>query len=327
MTEVRSSPLGGVGLFATKDYAQFSVIFSDTVLAGVLHSHALTTHCSGCFQPPLSKYPLQRCSQCKTIRYCGTKCQRADWPQHREECKLIQEASRLGHTATETMRLLVRLVPHDLGSGSNFELSEQYYTYFAQTVAMLQLMMPHLNLDAGQQMEKLRIVKACASEFRGNIGQGLFTHHLSKVNHSCRPNVTFLGPPKKAFAIALRDIKAGEEITLGYLDDVEELKDHYSFDCRCGYCEDPLIICDLPLHFTNVTDILRYRDFPLTDTHPPTAIRYCLLMIQACLNANEPIPTQHLQLLKNAMEWWLVVEEEEKEYKLLFEQIKNRICL
>ena len=28
-----------------------------------------------------------RCAACKRVRYCGTRCQRGDWPRHKPECK------------------------------------------------------------------------------------------------------------------------------------------------------------------------------------------------------------------------------------------------
>lgn len=30
---------------------------------------------------------LQRCSQCKSVTYCSTDCQKADWKKHKERCK------------------------------------------------------------------------------------------------------------------------------------------------------------------------------------------------------------------------------------------------
>ncbi|EIN07517.1 hypothetical protein PUNSTDRAFT_136196 [Punctularia strigosozonata HHB-11173 SS5] len=38
------------------------------------------------------KTTLMRCSGCKVTRYCGTACQREDWPAHKEFCKILKSA-------------------------------------------------------------------------------------------------------------------------------------------------------------------------------------------------------------------------------------------
>eukprot|EP01006_Ploeotia_vitrea_P048820 TRINITY_DN67277_c5_g3_i2.p1 TRINITY_DN67277_c5_g3~~TRINITY_DN67277_c5_g3_i2.p1 ORF type:complete len:327 (+),score=35.22 TRINITY_DN67277_c5_g3_i2:64-1044(+) len=37
--------------------------------------------------------PLQQCSGCKQVLYCGPKCQKADWVFHREECKEMKSGA------------------------------------------------------------------------------------------------------------------------------------------------------------------------------------------------------------------------------------------
>lgn len=48
------------------------------------------------------------------------------------------------------------------------------------------------------------------------------------INHSCDPNVGFRG---QVVYVAMRDIKAGEELCHDY---AMERSDDYSLDCRCG---------------------------------------------------------------------------------------------
>tara|TARA_R110002050_G_scaffold148425_4_gene274622 strand:- start:163 stop:621 length:459 start_codon:yes stop_codon:yes gene_type:complete len=67
---------------------------------------------------------------------------------------------------------------------------------------------------------------------------------LSLVNHSCKPNsVCVFGKYGEATLRAVRDLKEGEEITIGYVDlamrGVErrgELKKGFSFTCMCPLC-------------------------------------------------------------------------------------------
>jgi hypothetical protein len=33
------------------------------------------------------RHPSKQCTGCRTVRYCGTACQGADWPAHRRACR------------------------------------------------------------------------------------------------------------------------------------------------------------------------------------------------------------------------------------------------
>ena len=51
-----------------------------------------------------------RCSGCKTVRYCGPRCQRAGWSEglHREECRVLKAVAP--RTPPDTVRLLARIL-------------------------------------------------------------------------------------------------------------------------------------------------------------------------------------------------------------------------
>lgn len=51
------------------------------------------------------------------------------------------------------------------------------------------------------------------------------------INHSCSPNAEAQDLDGRIWILALRDIKAGEEITFNYNYDLEDYKDH---PCKCG---------------------------------------------------------------------------------------------
>jgi uncharacterized protein len=51
------------------------------------------------------------------------------------------------------------------------------------------------------------------------------------LNHSCSPNSEAQDIDGAIWIVALRDIKAGEEITFNYNYDLEDYKEH---PCRCG---------------------------------------------------------------------------------------------
>ena len=36
------------------------------------------------------RHPSKQCTGCRTVRYCGTACQGADWPAHRRACRALK---------------------------------------------------------------------------------------------------------------------------------------------------------------------------------------------------------------------------------------------
>jgi len=52
--------------------------------------------------------PLNRCSNCKCVRYCGIQCQRKDWEDHKLECSSIQKIKP--HNPTQSILLISRLI-------------------------------------------------------------------------------------------------------------------------------------------------------------------------------------------------------------------------
>ena len=54
------------------------------------------------------------------------------------------------------------------------------------------------------------------------------------LNHSCAPNCEAELDAERVWILALRDIKAGEELTFNYGYDLEDYREH---PCRCGAAE------------------------------------------------------------------------------------------
>lgn len=65
-------------------------------------------------------------------------------------------------------------------------------------------------------------------------------------NHDCAPNASAtIGPEGALVMTALRDVAAGDEVLISYVDarlPLDErrrtLAEHYGFDCRCARCHD-----------------------------------------------------------------------------------------
>ena len=79
-------------------------------------------------------------------------------------------------------------------------------------------------------------------------GSGVFSV-LAKLNHSCEPNASIeFMDSNQAWLLAYRDIKAGEELFISYVDDELDYDDRqfdlrtYGFQCKCTKCERELTV-------------------------------------------------------------------------------------
>ena len=84
------------------------------------------------------------------------------------------------------------------------------------------------------------------------LGTALFSVQ-SGLNHDCDPNSEPFKDERDITGactiVARRDIAAGEEITISYLDDDDKSRDErqdaladYGFVCRCDRCENELMV-------------------------------------------------------------------------------------
>jgi SET domain len=73
-----------------------------------------------------------------------------------------------------------------------------------------------------------------------------FDPTIALLNHSCNPNAAIVFDRNVASVRSIRDISAGEQVTISYVDNThkrairrKELREKYFFDCRCEGCEPP----------------------------------------------------------------------------------------
>ncbi|KAF9475469.1 SET domain-containing protein [Pholiota conissans] len=114
--EVRESQDKGRGLYSKHARKPGDVLLSVKPHVAALSVAKLEGYCSNCFGA--KKNSLQRCTGCKVVYYCDSKCQNKDWAFHKHECTAIQRwsASAKSSNANEpvipadAIRCLARIV-------------------------------------------------------------------------------------------------------------------------------------------------------------------------------------------------------------------------
>lgn len=170
-----------------------------------------------------------------------------------------------GHHPTPTMLLLHRLLRdfeeqrtaqcevhpcHDLSwfdqlSSHWGELDQTRLIRYAQVGAMVAKYMRGYSTerDAAHAMARLacNAVTISDEELRPR-GKGLYMP-LAVINHSCRPNAVIVHSGKRAILRGVRDVDAGCELTIAYVDVVSparerraEIESNYFFRCECERC-------------------------------------------------------------------------------------------
>jgi len=63
-------------------------ISADFSLGKTCIENTTVWRCEFCdLHTPLDGTPLKMCANCKVTTYCGRRCQRSDWPFHRQWCE------------------------------------------------------------------------------------------------------------------------------------------------------------------------------------------------------------------------------------------------
>ena len=150
-------------------------------------------------------------------------------------------------------------------------------------------------------LERAVLIKACNAHgcfSHGSSAVALYTLG-SKMRHSCSPNVVYTSQrePGKGFFVANRDIRAGEELFITYIDLYRsarmrnlELRENYLFQCDCERCIKGLdmfrgILCGVP----SCTGSL-FRN-------QATSMWRCQECGRTCSDETKPISDQHEDIL------------------------------
>lgn len=86
---IRRTKEKGRGIWTEAGISAGTIIFSVKPHTHVLSRQQLNLFCTTCCAPG-STTGLKRCTQCRTVYYCGATCQKADWSSHKQECEALQ---------------------------------------------------------------------------------------------------------------------------------------------------------------------------------------------------------------------------------------------
>uniref|UniRef100_A0A3Q3T046 [histone H3]-lysine(4) N-trimethyltransferase n=1 Tax=Mastacembelus armatus TaxID=205130 RepID=A0A3Q3T046_9TELE len=260
----------GRGLKANKELSAGEVVFAEPSYAAVVFDSLASQVCHSCFR---RQAKLHRCAQCKFAHYCDRTCQTACWDEHKQECGAIKKIIK---APSENVRLAARVlwrIHKDAGIASDSQLVsvdelEDHVTDLSEEDLKQLKTDVHNFLEYWSYGRKQHstdyisqifgIIKCNAftmSDQRGlqAVGVGLFPN-LCLVNHDCWPNCTVILNHGKTRACpvflfsrielrALGKIRAGEELTVSYVDFLNlsaerqmQLRERYYFECTCEHC-------------------------------------------------------------------------------------------
>ncbi|KAI9568086.1 hypothetical protein HD554DRAFT_2102896 [Boletus coccyginus] len=288
--EIRKSDHSGRCLWTRQHFKPGSIILSIAPHVFVLSNQYLDSHCSSCAKAE-STSPLMRCSGCGTLRYCNSGCQKADWSLHKPECNALQRWAKTAPFAAlgvpnDAVRCLGRILwqmkSKGLDSGWSKEIqamqshkvdprqsaSIEAHTHLAHSVVR------YLGLTAPSGLEEYGIMSTgdlvnMISRFITNTfaltspsltpNGATVSPLVALTNHSCLPNAVVVFPRSgKAKEkepvmniITLRDIEAGEEVLMAYIDTTlpkvqrqKTLVETYNFTCQCPLCMQTTAVID-----------------------------------------------------------------------------------
>ena len=260
----------GTALRATRNIRRGeTVIFEEPYAFAVKPEHR-KNFCEGCAKQSDS---LKACSACKVCFYCSVTCQRRAWKMHKHECRQMKSFPRptqLSDLSVILNRVFIKLNQGDDGSCSGgesrsvFDLVSNYDRVgFEEKILMASVLkkaqllyssggsgsaeLPAGVDSAGEALQLLGRLKC--NSFATSIddislvyGLGIYLA-ASCFNHACAPNCEQRADGCCMKVTALRDVAAGEELTITYIelpqlavDRQEDLSSGYYFQCQCALC-------------------------------------------------------------------------------------------
>ncbi|XP_032818921.2 histone-lysine N-methyltransferase SMYD3-like isoform X1 [Petromyzon marinus] len=327
----RCSCLGGKGqgLRATRAVHPGQLIYSSKPYACVVVKGSHDTVCDHCLARKDGR--LLRCSHCKFAYYCDASCQKGAWTEHKSECRCLKKVAP--NIPTDMVRLVARILfklarlnskpcPSEefyslqqLQSHTD-QMSEQMRNGLALLANTLRMYLEGEDLDWGSLLPADNVMQllgkitcnsfsVCDGEFQ-DLGVAIYPS-LSLLNHSCDPSCVVVFEGSMMLLRAMRDIPAGEELCISYIDTLspsrtrrQELLRRYYFTCQCSLCEQGLGDTDMENGDKDVVEAIRSLMLKIDKANADVSQQEALVLCEAMLQkaAAAQVPSSNVQYLK-----------------------------
>ncbi|XP_011261742.1 SET domain-containing protein SmydA-8 isoform X2 [Camponotus floridanus] len=253
---IEYSPLGGRGMFATRDIQAGELIFTDVpLLIGPRCYRKCFPMCVVCYK---NNCPLFPCDHDCGLPICSTECENST--MHSQECRLLREWMPTCGSSWSN-ELLLAVIPI-----RGLTLSKEQRKLLYAFECHLELTRTHeidllkRNVKKFPNKEQLELMKRICGVFNTNSFEVLVASNKDCTtslrglyplgalqNHCCVPNTRHhFDDQQQLHVTATLPIAAGEEITMSYTDLLWDtssrrqfLKATKHFSCNCSRCSDP----------------------------------------------------------------------------------------
>mmetsp|Transcript_1500 Transcript_1500/g.3602 ORF Transcript_1500/g.3602 Transcript_1500/m.3602 type:complete len:455 (+) Transcript_1500:170-1534(+) len=228
--------------------------------AGVANSVALVeilkaSKGEGGMEVELERPPLTSCRSCQKMSVCARCAELGVWGWHERECDLFRAmpaGSKQGDTSV--IRFLLRWrATKEVGEWCRAEHGKEAYTMVDALQGNI-VSLPQVKdiarltgVDSDIVAKLIFQIRTNAIEIErgGDRAACGLSAWVGYTNHSCDPSaVVQVSEEGRVCLTALRDIAAGEEVTISYIDRTasyqerrETLQKHYAFTCVCPRCD------------------------------------------------------------------------------------------
>lgn len=259
------------------------------------YTNKCTNECTVCCISLENPKSILRCGKCLKRIYCSKDCQTIDWKAgHKHWCCV---AGEIGFDyeirSSDKFKGLGVYAIRDFVEGEKIMANKPFRVENIPLLSVGQI-------DAIKKLEPSNS-DLIADKFDFNAldcGKGsnpVLCLHASRINHQCPfvENCSHLWIKEHEVKIvyAKRDIKAGEELTISYIDSFDsyaELDDKWGFQCGCDGCSNPHSM-------VYQKELVKLNQFILnSQIDPKIRIEACVKLInlysRANINSNANIP-------------------------------------